>query len=396
MSSLFFVGMLFVFGAFIKYFSQKLNILYVVGYLVLGFLVGPNGFNIVPHTFIDDTQVIIDISLALISVLVGANLRYSILRDVMKQIVVISLFEAFATFSFVSIVFYFLFDYLDFVFDKEYRFIIAILFGGLAIATAPATILAIVHQLNIKSRFSSMLLGIVAMDNAFALISFSFITIFASKTIASGEITIGLFIDVLINVFYASLIGVVGAVLAVWIDKFFEKNNSFKTTSTLGMIFIVYGLSRYFLLEPLIASVVMGVVMANLSKDFYLVKKEFDYHLKDIIFLLFFTISAMHLNIYFLAEMPAVIALYVIFRILGKIVGAWVGAKVSRASEHAQKYLGIALFPQAGIAIGLALSLQDLKGFELIAPITINVIIATTLIHEFLGPLFTKYALTKK
>ena len=95
MNSLFFVGVLFVFGAFFKYFSQKFNVLYVVGYLILGFLLGPNGFNFVPHSFVEDSQVIIDISLALISVLVGANLRYSILKNVMKQIIVISIFGVF-------------------------------------------------------------------------------------------------------------------------------------------------------------------------------------------------------------------------------------------------------------------------------------------------------------
>jgi Kef-type K+ transport system membrane component KefB len=139
----------------------------------------------------------------------------------------------------------------------------------------------------------------------------------------------------------------------------------------------------------------MGVVMANLSNNFVLVKEEFDHHLKDIIFLLFFTLSAMHLNIVFLLTMPLVIVVYVFFRILGKVTGVWVGAKISGAEKPIQNYLGIALFPQAGIAIGLALSLQNESGYELVAPIILNIIIATTLVHEFIGPLFTTYVLKK-
>ncbi len=103
----------------------------------------------------------------------------------------------------------------------------------------------------------------------------------------------------------------------------------------------------------------------------------------------------MHLNISFLITMPLVIILYITFRILGKVVGVWVGAKISGANRDVQNYLGIALFPQAGIAIGLALSLQDESGFETIAPIILNVIIATTMVHEFIGPLLTKYVLKR-
>jgi Kef-type K+ transport system membrane component KefB len=161
------------------------------------------------------------------------------------------------------------------------------------------------------------------------------------------------------------------------------------------MIFLVYSLSNYWGLDPLLASLVMGVVMSNMSNNFFLVKREFDYHLQDIIFMLFFTLSAMHLNIEFILMMPMVAVIYVGFRILGKIVGVWVGGRVSGSSKNIQNYMGLALFPQAGVAIGLALSLQSEVGFETIAPIVLNIIIATTMVHEFIGPMLTKYVLIR-
>jgi Kef-type K+ transport system membrane component KefB len=103
----------------------------------------------------------------------------------------------------------------------------------------------------------------------------------------------------------------------------------------------------------------------------------------------------MHLNLSFLISMPFVIVLYVLFRIIGKVTGVWFGAKITGANKNIQNYLGMALFPQAGIAIGLALSLQTEPGLEFIAPIILNVIIATTMVHEFIGPLLTKYVLKK-
>ncbi len=395
MSTLFFVGLIFVFGSFMKFISQKLKVLYVVGYLIFGVIIGPEVLNIVPKEFIYNTHVIIELSLAIISVLVGANLKYNILKEQWHQIAIISLFETFFAFLFIAIAFYLLFSYLEFGFNKEFRLVIALLFGGLASATAPATILAIIHELNIKNRFSSFLLGTVAMDNAFALIAFSFIAMITDTLLSTYGFKIENFLILIPKTFYAIILGAVGALLSVTIDNIFKNYSTIKTTSTLGMIFLVYALAEYWSLEPLLSALVMGVVMANISKEFFLVKKEFDLHLKDIIFLLFFTISAMHLNLEFLVTMPMVVAVYVLFRILGKVFGVYIGGKVSHTSPFIQKNLGIALFPQAGIAIGLALSMQSEKALEPIAPIIVNVIIATTIVHELLGPFFTRYVLRK-
>jgi Kef-type K+ transport system membrane component KefB len=378
-----------------KWVSSKLNVLYVVGYLTLGFILGPKMLNIVPQEFIDGSHVIIDLSLALISVLVGANLKYNLLKDVWKQIVVISIFEAIFTFIFIGTIFYMLFDFLDMGFGTNYQLTIALIFGALASATAPATILAVIHQLKIKNRFSAFLLGVVATDNAITLILFSLVVISTrASTEFAGYNYETVFVIVPI-IFFTILIGVLGAFISEFIDRVFKNFKSIKTTSTLGMIFLVYSISSYFGLDPMLASLVMGVVMANISKSFFVVKEEFDYHLQDIIFLLFFTISAMHLNLEFIFYMPWVIFIYVLFRILGKVVGVYVGGKVAGANKNIQKYLGIALFPQAGIAIGLSLSLQTELGFETVAPIVLNIIIATTMIHEFIGPLVTKYVLIK-
>ncbi len=395
METLFFVGLIMVLGSFMKSISKKTKILNVVGYLILGLIIGPEVLNIIPQHFIDDTHLITDLSLSLISVLVGANLKYNVLKEVWVQIVVISIFEAIFTFLFISTIFYILFDFLDFGFVNNYRLIISVIFGGLASATAPATILAVIHELKVKGKFSSFLLGVVATDNAISLILFSFIVIISSTIMGVGSCSYSTVFMIIPTILLTIGVGIMGAMISELIDRIFKDNGSIKTTSTLGMIFLVYSLSRHWGLEPLLASLVMGVVMSNLSCEFYLVKKEFDHHLKDIIFLLFFTISSMHLNISFLLAMPLVIILYIIFRILGKIIGVWTGGKLSGADKHIQNYLGLALFPQAGIAIGLSLSLQNQAGFEVIAPIILNVIIATTMVHEFIGPMLTKYVLKK-
>jgi len=395
MQTLFYIGIIFVLGSFMKWVSSKLGLLNVVGYLIMGFIIGPEALGIVSHQFVKDTHVITDLSLSLIAVLVGANLRYHVIKEFWKQIVLVSFFETFFTFLFIGGSFYLLFNSLGLGFAEEQRMVIALLFGGLASATAPATILAIIHELKAKGKFSSFLLSVVATDNAIALILFSFILTATTAMTEGSGYSYETFITVFWVVILSILLGVAGAIISEIIDRVFVQHPNIKTTSTLGMIFIVYSLSDYWHLEPLFSSLVMGVVMANLSNEFFLVKEEFDHHLKDIIFLLFFTLSAMHLNISFLLSMPFVIMIYVVFRILGKVTGVWLGAKLSGANKNIQNYLGIALFPQAGIAIGLALSLQNEPGYEMMALLILNIIIATTLVHELVGPLFTTYVLKR-
>ncbi len=395
MQTLFYIGIIFVAGSFIRSLCKEFGVLSVVGYLVLGFAFGPNGFGVIPHSFVEESHLITDLSLSLISVLVGSNLKYDAIKRVSSQILIVAFLEALVTFVLVSTAMYFLFKNLYFSFTNEQIIIMSIIFGGLAVATAPATILAIIHELKAKGRYSTFLLGVVALDNAIALIFFSFILIISNLVIGSEGYSFSSMLDIIPVVGFTILIGVIGGLASNYIDNFFKYNKSFKTTSTLGMIFIVYSLSYILDLEPLLATLVMGIVMANVSNEFYIVKDEFDGHLKDIIFLLFFTLSAMHLQFDFISEMPSVIVVYVLFRVLGKFIGVRIGATISNASMDVKNTLGLALLPQAGIAIGLALALQGETGFETISPIVLNIIISTTMVHEFIGPIFTRFALKR-
>jgi Kef-type K+ transport system membrane component KefB len=126
-----------------------------------------------------------------------------------------------------------------------------------------------------------------------------------------------------------------------------------------------------------------------------LVEKEIDNHIVEIVFMLFFMLSAMHLDLNSLRTLPLAVMAYVLFRAIGKIGGAYAGARISHAEEKTARYLGMGLIPQAGVAIGLALSIQSNSLLEPLAPLVLNIIIATTLIHEFVGPFMSAYALKK-
>jgi Kef-type K+ transport system membrane component KefB len=393
MQTLFYLGIIFVLGALMEWLSPKFGLPKVVGYLLLGLLIGPELLGIIPEHFIQDTDIIIDLALSLIAVLVGANLKYSTLKGRGKQIVAITFFEAFFAFLFVSIGLYLLSGFLGF--PTEQSLVISILFGGLSSATAPAATIAVVHELKAKGKFTSTLLAVVASDDALALIFFTLAIILGSIFLGNGDFSFTIFFDVFSIIILSAVVGIIGAFISEMIDKLFAHHKGMETISTIGMIFIVFSLGSYWQLEPLLATLVMGIVMTNISSDFELVEEEIDNHLEEIIFMLFFILSAMHLDLSTLQTMPFVIFAYILFRFLGKISGVWIGSKITKVDKNVQNYLGLGLFPQAGVAIGLALSLQHQSEFDSVAPLILNVIIATTVIHEFLGPLFTKYILRK-
>ena len=393
METLFYLGLIFVLGAISNWLSPLLHIPRVVGYLLLGLVIGPELLGIIPREFVDGSYIITDLALSIIAVLVGATLRMSRLNGRAKEIINITLFQSIATFVFVALGFSLLGGALGF--PSEQVVLMGFLLAGIATATAPATPLAIVRELKAKGRFTSVFLAIVATDDAIALIMFA-LALALGLTMLECEVFGWLSVlDALLVIVFSSAIGIVAALINTAFEKIFIQQKGMETIVTLGLIFIVYSLSEHWKLEPLLSAMVMGMVMVNTSSGFDIVEEEIDHHLAEIIFMLFFILSAMHLHFSAVFSFPFAIGLYILLRFFGKVGGSYLGALASGSNDTVKKYMGLALLPQAGVAIGLALSLQKYEVLEIIAPIILNLIITTTLIHELVGPFLIKYALKK-
>lgn len=393
MEILFYLGIIFVFGALIGWLSPKLHVPRVVGYLILGLIIGPEVLGFIPREFVDHSLVITDISLSIIAVLIGATLKSSTLKGHAKEVFYITFFQSMGTFAAVSIGFVFMGSMLNF--EGNSIMIMAILLASIATATAPGTPLAIVHELRAKGKFTSMFLAVVAIDDAVALMFFTLAITIGVSIIGTGLFEWMNIVDSIVLIVLSSILGTVAGMVNTLFEKLFRNHKGFETISTLGLIFLVYSLSEFWQLEPLLSAMVMGIVMTNSSENFDIVEDEIDDHLAKMIFMLFFIISAMHFKLSAIFSLPVAIGLYLFLRFFGKVLGTYVGAVISKSSSSVKKYMGVALIPQAGVAIGLALSLQTHQGFESIAPMILNIVIATTLIQELLGPFMTKYAIEK-
>ena len=393
MDALFYLGLIFVFGAITQWLSPKLHIPRVVAYLLLGLVIGPEVLGFIPREFVNNSYIITDLALSIIAVLVGATLKVSSLKGLGKEIIYITLFQSIGTFICVAVGFSLLAETLHF--PPEQALLISLLLAGIATATAPATPLAIVRELGAKGRFTSSFLAIVATDDAIALMMFTLALAIGTAMIDTGGFGLVSIYEALLLIILSSVLGFIAALINTVFEKILKNSKRMETVVTLGLIFIVYSLSEHWRLEPLLSAMVMGIVMVNTSDSFDIVEKEIDNHLAETIFMLFFILSAMHLHFSAVFAFPLVIALYIVLRFFGKVVGSYIGALISKSSVTVRRYMGIALIPQAGVAIGLALSLHQQKGCEDIAPMILNVIITTTLVHELIGPFLIKYALNK-
>jgi len=393
MEALFYLGLILVLGAISQWLSPKLHIPRVVGYLILGLLIGPEILGFIPREFVENSYVITDLALSVIAVLVGATLKVSKLRGRGKEIISITLFQSFGTFICVAVGFFLLGDF--FGFPQEEAVLIAFLLAGIATATAPATPLDVVRELKAHGKFTSMFLAIVATDDAVALMMFTLALAIGTTMMGSGIFGWISVLDAFLLIAFSSALGVAAALINTALEKLLSQHKGMETIVTLGLIFIVYSVSEHWKLEPLLSAMVMGMVMVNTSAGFDLVEKEIDNHLAEIIFMLFFILSAMHLRISGAFAFPLAITLYIVLRFFGKVGGSYLGASVSNSNDIVKKYMGFALLPQAGVAIGLALSLQKHEELALIAPIILNIIITTTLFNELVGPFLIKYALQK-
>jgi len=235
---------------------------------------------------------------------------------------------------------------------------------------------------------------VVAIDDAWCLIIFSI-----SLAIAQAVYTHMMATSFLIKVFFNSLLSIFGAfilggVLAIPLSLLYRfiRTQTELLIFTLGFIFLNIGLAIWMHLSVLLSSMFLGAILINSHRYSF---KFFD-ALKCIdspLFLFFFVLAGANLEMHILPKLGIIGLTYLIFRVIGKMMGASLGAKISNAPESIRRYLGLGLVPQAGVALGVALIAKS--DFPIVGEMIFTTIIATTVIYELIGPLCTKYALHK-
>ncbi|MCK4512430.1 cation:proton antiporter, partial [bacterium] len=270
----------------------------------------------------------------------------------------------------------------------------ALLLGAIASATAPAATVAIASELRARGPLVSTLFGVVALDDAFAITLFGFVMAFAAAMVGtSGTGPVAMLLHPLREILFSVAIGsVMGYVVhRLVVDR---KRSNEIIVIVLGFVLLTSGITISLHISPLIANMMVGFLLINLSPKNSRIMRILE-PLAPPIYAAFFALAGTELDIRVLLTTGVLGIVYLLARAVGKYGGAYAGAALAKDSPVTRKYLGLALLPQAGVAIGLILVLQDTAAFVDLPymGMMVNIVLASILVNEILGPPLTKYAL---
>ncbi len=360
---------------------KKLKLPNVTGYLLAGLLLGPSVLGLLSEEFLSSASVISDAALGFIAFSIGNEFKIDYFKRVGVTPIVIACLESFFAVVFVVIALVATGSPLPF----------ALVLGSIAAATAPAATIMVIKQYHAKGPVTQTLLSVVAIDDATALIMYS-LSIAAATAVSGGSTSVSeLVLGPVIEIGGALVVGAVSGFLFLLPLKFFKKDGN-RLSLLVAFVFMGLGLSELFGFSSLLFCMAMGAVIANFSQDVNHIMKLSD-RITPPIFLLFFVASGAGLKLSVLPAVGVVGIIYIVFRVIGKMFGASLGATLCKADKNIRKYLGPALVPQAGVAIGLSLAASSVVP-EYATEIR-TVILCGTLIYELVGPAISKMSLKK-
>ena len=361
----------------------------VTAYILAGILIGPYCLNLVPQSIIDGMDFLSDIALAFIAFSTGEFFKLDVLKKNGMKVVIITVFEAVLASAAVFLLTYGILR-LDLAFS--------IVLSALASATAPASTMMTIRQTRAKGDFVDTLLQVVALDDVVGLVLYSMAIAVALATQAGGAgFSVGtLAKPLLLNAGVLILGGLFGVAMRLLMPQKRSKDN--KLIISIALLFAFCGVCALLDVSPLLGCMSMGTVYTNIAEDDKLFK-QLNYFSPPIL-LLFFVRSGMSFQLDSLmsssslgaAPLIVIGALYFAVRILGKYVGAFLGCLAVKKDKLVRNYLGFALIPQAGVAIGLAALGARTLGGEAGAALQ-TIILASSVLYELIGPACAKVSL---
>ena len=398
MIDFFWIGLILVLGYISKIVSDKFNLPQITIYLFLGIILSQSVSSIIPTSFIDHTSWIIDFSLVIIAFIIGGSIKFNKMLNMKKSILYITFFQAQLAFIITTIGLYLILPYLiqnntnynDFIF----YFSISMFLGALASTTAPTTTLATIEEYKSVGIVTTTLIAIVAVDDILAIVNYSIsISVYSSLVETMYNNHLQNLFELLYHIFGSVLIGGIFGIFAIYIiSKVHNKNT---LSIAIGNMLLVYSISYFLNLESLLAVMFFGLTLSNKSEYFEYIFQHLEKNYLDIIFMLFFIVTGASVNLDMLFSMWDVAIIYTILRFIGKYWGSYIGAYLSKSRKVIRKNIGLALIPQAGVALGLAMLLYKEFPLSQITQVVLNTILATTIIHETIGPFLTKLALKR-
>ncbi len=385
---------------------KKTSLPSLIGYMLVGALFGPSfkqfGLELFTEPVLESLSFVTQIALGFVAFSIGSELSMKSLKRLGNGIVWIIFSESFAAFIVVT----------GLIYAVTRDLPMALIFGSMAPASAPAGTVAIIHEYKAKGSLTQALYAVVGFDDGLAIIIFGFAAAVSKSLLMAetpGHVSEGFFHMLKAPTLEIILSIVVGTVLGFILCQLvrFIKNSRDMLIIVFGVITLATGLSMMWHLSLILTNMVVGFVLVNTRRESLVHKATAPLlEIMPLIFVLFFCLAGAHLQIAALPSLGFIGVAYILGRSGGLIGGARLGAMFGHVEEKIKKYVGLGILSQAGVAIGLALIVN--AEFAGLGAVTdgvshgsqigikvITTITATCIVFEIIGPILAKYALGK-
>ncbi len=392
-------GLLIFVGYIFGELAEKIKLPKISGYIIAGLLLNPQLFGLMPSKFVGHTNSLLTIALSFITFSIGGSLCIKKLKATGKAIIILTILESLAAFLFVFIILFLSLYFFIPIFDSLYVMIaVSLVLASLAAPTDPSATLAVIQEYKAKGEVSSTVLEIAAFDDIIGIIIYTLVTAFAKFFLGSTQLNFGKTLLGMGEGIAGAIIigGIIGLLFNLLIKVFKKQEEGTLIVLTFGLILLSYGISEYFGFESLLSTIMLGTVVVNYNSASDKIFKLIERYTDELIFLIFFTLSGLNLDIVSISgSYIIIIAIYIIARVIGKFAGIYSGSVVTHSSLKVKKYTAGGLIPQGGIVIGLAILLTKDPIYKDTAPIIMSIVIGAALIHEIIGPISSKLSLKK-
>ncbi|MBQ4559253.1 MAG: cation:proton antiporter [Tyzzerella sp.] len=377
----------------------------VTAYLIAGVLIGPycigalgiGGLGFPTMDAVHALGLVADVALGFIAFSIGSEFRLEELKKTGKQAFVIGIVQALVATLFVDLALY----AVHIAMPDKLSLPQLLVLGAIATATAPAATLMVVRQYKANGPLTKLLLPIVALDDAVGLIIFA-VSFGVAKTLLSGQVDlISIIVNPLMEILCSLVLGAIMGWILTQLEKMFHSNTNRLNLAT-GFVFLTVALSMldfhvgpvHVSFSSLLVCMMMGTIFCNicpLSEDLMQRSDKWTSPLLAT----FFVISGaeLELNVFADIAIVGIGIVYILFRCLGKYTGTLVSAKATKCEPQICKYLGVTLFPQAGVALGMCSIVASSTDFGNQGALIRNITLFAVLIYELVGPLMTRQAL---
>jgi len=394
------IGLLLLVGYWAGRAANAVKLPRVTGYLIAGLLLGPSASGILCRSLVDqDLHSITELALSVIAYSIGGSLVYHRLKRLGRSILWITFAQGIGAFVLTTLVLLPALPVLSVLGRGGFGLLdthlpLALVIGAICVATAPGVVLAIVTELRAGGTFTTALLAVIALSDALAIALFAVAAALAQTLVSPDGVSwCGMSAVVGWELGFSLILGLAAGRLLVIMGKHARRKEALLMV-VLGTVLTTSGAASVLRGSPLLACMVVGYVIVNLEKrrpDFFLVVEE----VEEPLFGLFFGLAGAQIDLELFRSSAAMVVIILVVRMGGKQLGAWAGARISRAPEAIKKYLALGLFPQAGISIGLVLVARGIFEDTVVAETLLNAIIGTVILNELIAPPLVKHALTK-